>query len=318
MRKHTYGHRPPEIGNTALASGWILGIRHLASKSAKNSFWHRHEETSIICCLRGEYTYEFHGLASITLTAGSFLVIPAHVEHRHLKAIDPMGNRLEILLAPNLKRSLHHSVFDTPTCRTLHASLLKRALSPEKCHKSLLNLCRELYELTKPSPSKLSEEQTAFARILCQHILYKMSRPSSFSEKRAIVPFNDIVKWLESHLSEKIGIDRIVAHIGYSRTQVFNLFHENTGLTPADFLSRLRIKNAKQLLETTGHSAVQIANMCGFSTASVFNAAFRRHTGTTPLEWRLRHNSVPPTAHENAENYTISQVNLKQPVFSLE
>ena len=304
MRKHTYGHRPPDIAEAALSSGWIRGIRHLASKSAKDSFWHRHEETSIICCLRGEYTYEFHGLPPITLTAGSFLVVPAQVEHRHLKAVDPMGDRLEILLDPNLKRTLRHSVFNVQTCRALHASLLKQALSPVKCHKSLLNICRELYELTTPLPSKLSEEQLSLARILCQHILYKMSRPSSFTEKRTAIPFDEIVKWLEAHLSEKIDLERIVAHIGYSRTQVFNLFHENTGLTPADFLSRLRIKNAKILLETTNSNASQIASLCGFSTASVFNAAFRRHTGTTPLEWRLRHKSsrdqISPTLGREA------------------
>lgn len=290
MNKHIYGHRPPDVGEAALASGWIHGIRHLTSRLAKDSFWHRHNETSIICCLRGEYTYEFHGLPPLTLSSGSFLIIPAQVEHRHLKAIDPMGDRLEILLVPNPKRTLRHSAFNAETCRALHSALLKTVLTPVKCTKNLLELCQELYELSKPSANGLSSEQIALARILCQLILYKMSRPTSYTQKRTIIPFNEIVLWLESHLSEKIDIERIVAHIGYSRTQVFNLFHENTGLTPADFLSRLRIKNAKRLLETTDLSAVHIARMCGFSNPSVFNTIFRRHTGTTPLQWRLRQN----------------------------
>ena len=81
-------------------------------------------------------------------------------------------------------------------------------------------------------------------------------------------------------------IDRLVAHIGYSRTQVFTLFRENTGLTPADFLTRLRVKKACSLLETTALPACRIARECGFSSASAFNAVFRRQTGTTPLAWR--------------------------------
>ena len=58
MEKHAYGHRPPDIGATDFGGGWIRGVRHLASRSAKGSFWHRHEETAVVCCLRGEYTYE--------------------------------------------------------------------------------------------------------------------------------------------------------------------------------------------------------------------------------------------------------------------
>ncbi|MBP3405316.1 MAG: hypothetical protein J6N18_04380, partial [Kiritimatiellae bacterium] len=135
MRKHAYGHRPLDIGTAELGSGWIRGIRHLASRSAKDSFWHRHSETSIICCLRGEYTYELHNLPSLMLTAGSFLVVPAQVEHRHLMAVDPVGDRLEILLTPNPQHVLRHSAFDPDTCRSLHAALLKKALTPVKCSK---------------------------------------------------------------------------------------------------------------------------------------------------------------------------------------
>lgn len=292
MRKHAYGHRPFDITTSELASGWIRGIRHLASRSAKDSFWHRHDETSIICCLRGEYTYELHNLPPLMLTAGSFLVIPAQVEHRHLKAVDPVGDRLEILLTPNPKQVLRHSAFTPDTCRTLHSALLKKALTPVKCSKPLLEICKELYALASPDSYALSAEQLGLARILCQHILYKMSRPVSLVQKRAAIPFNDIVTWLEDHLSEKIDINRIVAHIGYSRTQTFTLFHENSGLSPVDFLMRLRIKKAKVFLENTSQTVQSIANRCGFSTASNFNAVFRRQTGLTPLSWRNKHKNL--------------------------
>ena len=90
VKNHVYGHRTPEIGASDFASGWILGVRHLSSKSARSSFWHRHDETTVMCCLRGECAYEFHGIPPVSLVAGSFLVIPANVEHRHVMAIDPV------------------------------------------------------------------------------------------------------------------------------------------------------------------------------------------------------------------------------------
>lgn len=286
MAKHAYGHRPPDIDARDMGSGWVLGIRHLASRSAKGSFWHRHDETSIVCCLRGEYVYELHGLPAITLSAGSFLVIPAQVEHRHLKAVDPVGDRLEILLATNLRRTLRSSAFSADSCKALHASLLRRALSPVKCDNGLLRTWRELYALTDRSSGRLGEEELGLARLLCQLALYKMSRPSAPAGRRAALPFSDVAEWLGRHMAEKIDIDRLVAHIGYSRTQVFTLFRENSGLTPADFLTRLRIKKAQSLLESTVVPVGEIGLRCGFATASAFNNAFRRLTGITPLAWR--------------------------------
>ena len=286
MARQTYGHRTPEIGAADFASGWIYGVRHLASKSARGSFWHRHDETTVVCCLRGEYTYELHGIPAVTLSAGYFLVIPAQVEHRHLSAVDPVGDRLEILLSPNPAKVLRHSVFTQESCRMLHASLLKHALSPVKCGKEMLDICRELHALAGRTARNLSPEELGLARLLCQHVLYRMARPAVAPPKRVAVPFADIAAWIEAHLSERIDLSRLVAHIGYSRTQVFTLFRENTGLSPGDFLTRMRIKKARSLLKSTDLPAYRIATLCGFANASVFNAVFRRQTGTTPLAWR--------------------------------
>lgn len=286
MKKQTYGHRTPEIGTKDFASGWIRGVRHLSSKSAKGSFWHRHDETSVICCLRGEYVYEFHGIEPITLSAGSFLVIPAQVEHRHYMAIDPVGERLEILLAPKPPKPLRHSVFSQESCLTLHAALLKRALSPLKCEKPLLAECCELHDLAARTAGSLSPEELGLARLLCQLVLYKMTHRAKPAPQRTVIQFDEIADWMEEHIGEHIDINRLVAHIGYSRTQVFTLFREHTGLTPADFLTRLRIKKACSLLKSTDMPACGVASLCGFSSASTFNAVFRRQTGSTPNAWR--------------------------------
>ena len=293
MARHEYGHRPPDIGANAHGMGWVRGIRHLASRSAKCSFWHRHGETSIICCLRGEYVYELHGLPAITLTAGSFLVVPAQVEHRHLKAVDPVGDRLEILLDPTPSKAPPRSPLDCDSCRKLHSAILRLALAPTKCGNDLLRGCRELYDLAGRAPRSISPEELGYARSLCHCILSKMANPDRKPAMRHIdVTFEEIAQWVERHLGEKIDIDRLVAHIGYSRTQVFTIFKDNTGLSPADFLTRLRVKKACSLLETSSLPACHIASACGFSSASLFNAVFRRQTGTSPISWRERNSAA--------------------------
>ena len=85
-----------------------------------------------------------------------------------------------------------------------------------------------------------------------------------------------------------IDIDRLVAYTGYSRSRLFDIFKEHTGLTPSDWISRRRIKEACLLLETTDQPTNAVARSCGFTSPQYFNAVFKRRTGTTPTEWRQR------------------------------
>jgi YesN/AraC family two-component response regulator len=48
------------------------------------------------------------------------------------------------------------------------------------------------------------------------------------------------------------------------------------------------IKNAKKLLSSTELSSAEIAEKLNFSTPSFFCRYFKRYTGTTPQEWRVR------------------------------
>ena len=100
---------------------------------------------------------------------------------------------------------------------------------------------------------------------------------------------DEAVAWLEHHFAENVRMDRLVAYMGYSRSRLFDLFRKHTGLSPADYLARYRIRTARKMLETTDRKVSDVARACGFSTPQYFNAAFRRLTGLAPSEWRARH-----------------------------
>lgn len=299
-KSHKFGHRPPEISSQALGMGWISGVRRLEFSSAKSSQWHRHEETTLLGCLKGEVTYEFHGIRPITLIAGSFLIIPAHVEHRHIDEIDPVCKRIELLLDVTPRKRAFFSLFSPQVARTLHAELLKNALHPVKCTNDLQSAFAKLYDIAAKPPQSLSEIDTGYIRLLLTHILYAIT----YSSSREIKPTNSpitmtaIIEWLESHISEDIPIDRIVAKMGFSRTHVFTLFMKHTGLTPADYIKRLRVKKACEALKDPTATSRNIAERLGFSTASCFNAIFKRQTGLTPTQWRKKKTPQNSTASD--------------------
>jgi len=286
---HKFGQRPPEISRKALALGWISGVRRIEFTSAKTSFWHRHAETTLLFCLKGEVVYEFHGLPNITLSAGSFLVIPAHVEHRHFGEVDPICRRVELLLDVRPLRPTRFSLFSDATAVALHAALLKHALRPVKGTKDVSAAFAELFDLAKDGFTSQADVQLGYVRLLLTRILYGTAAPAtSHPEKDPPFVMDSVLKWIEAHYRERIDLDRLVAKTGFSRTHVFTLFKKHTGLTPSDYITRLRVRKACDALKDPQATSRAVAEACGFSSPSVFNAIFRRQTGLTPSQWRKK------------------------------
>jgi AraC family transcriptional regulator len=66
------------------------------------------------------------------------------------------------------------------------------------------------------------------------------------------------------------------------------VFRRETGETPHQYVSRLRLEEAARLLRATDQTVLQIAIAVGFENASHFSVQFKRDYGVTPLAYRLR------------------------------
>jgi transcriptional regulator GlxA family with amidase domain len=92
--------------------------------------------------------------------------------------------------------------------------------------------------------------------------------------------------YLQRHLAEHIRMPDLVKHIGLGHTQLFHLFKSATGLTPNDYLMRVRVEKAKELLAHPAPSVTDIALATGFSSGQYFSNVFRKYAGQTPREYR--------------------------------
>ena len=79
----------------------------------------------------------------------------------------------------------------------------------------------------------------------------------------------------------------LIAYMGYGQTRYFQLFREQTGISPNEWLIRRRIKRAKKLLTTTDATVTSIARQVGFTDQGYFCRIFKRNTGYTPNGFRL-------------------------------
>lgn len=74
----------------------------------------------------------------------------------------------------------------------------------------------------------------------------------------------------------------------YNATYYSDWFKQQTGVSPSMYLRSIRISRAKELLEDTNYTVMDIAVMVGYSSNSTFTRAFHSIVGMTPKEYRDR------------------------------
>ena len=98
--------------------------------------------------------------------------------------------------------------------------------------------------------------------------------------------------YVRSHLNESLDGDTVAEACGVSRKTLCTRFKQETGETFAHYVRRVRIERARRLLDTTDFEVSRIAYQTGFSSQSHLQTMFKRETGYTPREWRLRETSA--------------------------
>ena len=95
---------------------------------------------------------------------------------------------------------------------------------------------------------------------------------------------------IRKHYREPFSAEGIVASIPMSRRRLHDAFMLFIGRSVADEITRLRIKHAKLMLAESDAKHHQIATECGFRSEARLGVVFRRETGMTPGEFRIRFN----------------------------
>jgi AraC family transcriptional regulator len=94
--------------------------------------------------------------------------------------------------------------------------------------------------------------------------------------------------YMRDHLREDIDTQAITKHLGISASRFFCVFRENAGITPNDYLQRLRIDTACGMLATGNLPITTIAIDLGFATSQYFAQCFKKYTGMKPVEYRKK------------------------------
>jgi AraC-like DNA-binding protein/quercetin dioxygenase-like cupin family protein len=100
------------------------------------------------------------------------------------------------------------------------------------------------------------------------------------------------IQFLSHHYAQPISIEQLSAMLGYHRTHLCKLFKHSTGVSPMQYLLRIRMSRAEQLLATP-MPIDQVASSVGFGDALYFSRKFRKWRGQSPSEYRKTLRSYP-------------------------
>src|ERR1043165_4279859 len=88
-------------------------------------------------------------------------------------------------------------------------------------------------------------------------------------------------RFIDTHFSENITIDRIACSAYYSKFHFIRVFKLCYGQTPNQYMKFVRIQQAKQLLKK-GMNVCDVCYSVGFKSSTTFSGLFKRMTGYSP------------------------------------
>ena len=104
--------------------------------------------------------------------------------------------------------------------------------------------------------------------------------------RKTHIIISQVVDYISKHFHDKISLNDLAEVTNYSPNYIQNIFSVATGMSPNEYLSAERIKQAKALLINTDSSIADVAYACGFSSQAYFAKVFKKNVFCTPLEYR--------------------------------
>ena len=163
------------------------------------------------------------------------------------------------------------------------AYLLSNREVLEAHHKKLLEIAEQN---NRHKHMLLSQETYA----LLTDLTYCLTHIASGSADYGNPTITQVIEYLEAHYGEDVSLDTLSSITSRTPEYLCSIFKEHTGLTIVKYLNRIRLLHAQILLaQEPSMSINEIAEKCGYSSASYFGKVFAKQYKLTPNQYRMSH-----------------------------
>jgi transcriptional regulator GlxA family with amidase domain len=100
------------------------------------------------------------------------------------------------------------------------------------------------------------------------------------------IPLSELPIYVLEHLRDPLTVEVLASRVSMSARNFSRVFAEEFGVTPAEFVKKLRIDTARRLVEESSRGLEEIATECGLGSIDTLTRAFMREFGQTPAQLR--------------------------------
>ena len=115
----------------------------------------------------------------------------------------------------------------------------------------------------------------------CRAIRDQKEDQSNSAVKKAML-------YIQENYSRDISLDDVSSQVNISPYYFSKLFKQETGGNFIEYLTEVRLRNARELLKDSGLSIKEICAESGYSDPNYFSRIFKKYEGVTPSEFRER------------------------------
>ena len=153
----------------------------------------------------------------------------------------------------------------------------------------LNEIVSKLDEMNKEEKVKLIGYKSIIKNIF-ETILLKICRfytENYYVGLESNLEMNSVLDYINDHFNDNISIDGLVENSSMSRAIFYKTFKETTGLSPIDYIIKLRISRATEMMmKDDKFRIIDIAMKTGFENSAYFSRKFKQIIGVSPLKFK--------------------------------
>ena len=166
---------------------------------------------------------------------------------------------------------------------------ISHAVSLEQYESLFHSLSDSLYRETRSSENAASPVVRQMTELMAQLILSVLettgtllpdpAAPAEYLSAR-------VKRYLCYHFEEDITLEKLAHLMNTSSSTISHVFKQYSGISPMQYLQRIRIGEAQTLLGSSDLSVQEIALRVGYNSPDNMYLVFRRHVGMSPVQYR--------------------------------
>ncbi|MCG1028114.1 response regulator [Virgibacillus halodenitrificans] len=131
---------------------------------------------------------------------------------------------------------------------------------------------------TRPfSMLKTSADWNDFLLLSCMH-MQQLHNSKQYMEQ--------VKQYIAEHYQEPLTLEKVAATVHLSTNYFSNLFKQELGETFTEYLAKIRMHQAKKLIESNQYTLKEISYMVGYNNPNYFSRVFRKHFNESPKQFQ--------------------------------